>query len=33
MEGSELTYWANDDRLLMKGDPQGIDTRIPPKRK
>jgi lipopolysaccharide export system protein LptA len=33
MEGGELTYWANDDRLLMKGDPQGIDTRIPPKRK
>jgi lipopolysaccharide export system protein LptA len=33
MEGSELTYWANDDRLLMKGDPQGINTRIPPKRK
>jgi hypothetical protein len=28
-----LTYWANDDRLLMKGDPQGINTRIPPKRK
>jgi lipopolysaccharide export system protein LptA len=33
MEGSELTYWANDDRLLMKGDPQGLNTRIPPKRK
>ncbi len=33
MEGSELTYWANDDRLLMKGDPQGINTRIPPKHK
>jgi len=33
MEGSELTYWANDDRLLMKGDPQGINTTIPPKRK
>jgi len=33
MEGSELTYWANDDRLLMKGDPQGINTLIPPKRK
>jgi len=33
MEGSELTYWENDDRLLMKGDPQGINTLIPPKRK
>ena len=33
MEGSELTYWANDDRLLMKGDPHGLNTLIPPKRK
>ena len=34
IHGSELTYFPNDDRLLVNGDPhQGINTRVQAKRK